>query len=217
MKPLFDQDHYEVLETRRDAAPDDIERSYRMALATYAEDSLAGYSVFSEGDTSAIRERIEVAYRVLMDEESRRAYDDSIGFGASDDLLEASFDAVMSGDSPPVSQLLNIEEPKRELESIAAFEDVDDGSGDFDGARLRRFRLRCGMELEDISRITKINNSYLSAIEEERFADLPSKVYVRGFVTAFASTLGLDTKAVVTSYMKLHDESQESHRKSRFF
>jgi len=215
MRPLFEQDHYEVLETRRDATPDQIERSYRMALATYAEDSLAGYSVFTEGDSSAIRERIEMAYRVLADEEARREYDRSLG--DPDDLLEAAFDAEAFDDAQPVAHLLSLEEKPAEPEAIAAFEDVDDGRGDFDGARLRRFRLRCGMELDDISRITKINNGYLSAIEEERFADLPSRVYVRGFVTAFASTLGLDTTSVTTSYMKLYDEGQQHRRKSRFF
>ena len=53
MKPLSDQNHYEILETHPAATRDEIERAYRLALATYADDSLAGYSVFSEGDAAA--------------------------------------------------------------------------------------------------------------------------------------------------------------------
>ena len=53
MKSLSEQDHYEVLETHADASREEIERSYRMSLATYADDSLAGYSVFGEGDAAA--------------------------------------------------------------------------------------------------------------------------------------------------------------------
>ena len=75
MKPLSEQDHYDILEVPRGAGFQAIERGYRMARATYAEDSLAGYSLLEEGDAEALRERVEFAYRVLSDPEARRAYD----------------------------------------------------------------------------------------------------------------------------------------------
>jgi curved DNA-binding protein CbpA len=34
VKSLAEQDHYEVLEVRRGATPEEIERAYRMAQAT---------------------------------------------------------------------------------------------------------------------------------------------------------------------------------------
>ena len=86
------------------------------------------------------------------------------------------------------------------------FTHLDDGTGDFDGERLRHFRIRCGMEIEDIARITKISPTYLGFIEKERFADLPDSVYVRGFVTAYANCVGLEGKGVAASYMKRFDE-----------
>ena len=45
MKPLDEQDHYEVLEVSEDATLDDIERAYRMVRATYGEASPAVYSM----------------------------------------------------------------------------------------------------------------------------------------------------------------------------
>ena len=63
------------------AGRDELERAYRMARTTYSEDSLAVYSIFSEEDSSAIRERIELAYRVLADSDQRRLYDASLGSG----------------------------------------------------------------------------------------------------------------------------------------
>ena len=54
MKPLSEQDHYQILEISRDASAEEIERSFRMAQATWADDSLAGYSVFGEGEAQAI-------------------------------------------------------------------------------------------------------------------------------------------------------------------
>ena len=61
MKPLSDQNHYEILEVARDAPFEQLERAFRMAESTYADDSLAGYSVFGEGEAEAIRERVSIA------------------------------------------------------------------------------------------------------------------------------------------------------------
>ena len=97
------------------------------------------------------------------------------------------------------------------------FTHLDDGTGEFDGERLRHFRIRCGMEIEDISRVTKISPTYLVFIEEERFADLPDSVYVRGFVTAYANCVGLEGKGVAASYMKRFDKGDGERRKGRFF
>jgi DnaJ-class molecular chaperone len=199
MKPLSEQDHYETLEVAREAGLEEIERAYRLARATYADDSLAGYSVFGQGDAAAIRERIETAYRVLADPEARRAYDD-----------------FLAGDSQP--ELAAIEEvdgaPEVQI-PLDAFEDLEDDSVEFDGARLRRARLRRGIELDEVSRITKINSIYLSFLEEGRFAELPARVYVRGFVAAYASCIGLDPTRVASSYMKGYEAARPAQHRIR--
>ena len=203
MKPLSEQDHYEILEISRRIPQREIERAYQLAQATYAEDSLAGYSIFAEGDAAAMRERIETAYRVLSDEESRRAYDGSLAAG-------------VAPPEPASSWLAEPEAPAAAadpLSPIEAFEEFDDDSGAYDGARLRRSRLRRGMEIEDVARVTKVNPTYVSFIEEERFADLPARVYVRGFVGAYASCVGLDSRKVADSYMLRFD--RESPKQQR--
>jgi curved DNA-binding protein CbpA len=200
MKPLSEQDHYEILEIRRGTSQREIERAYQLAQATYAEDSLAGYSIFGEGDAEAMRERIETAYRVLSDEESRRSYDDSLAASAaapkpaSPWLAEPEASAASAAAVEPLSPL-------------EAFEEFDDDSGVYDGARLRRSRLRRGMEIEDVARVTKVNPTYVRFIEEERFAGLPARVYVRGFVSAYASWVGLDPRKVADSYMRRFDRN----------
>jgi cytoskeletal protein RodZ len=99
------------------------------------------------------------------------------------------------------------------LSPLEAFEEFDDDSGVYDGARLRRSRLRRGMETEDVARVTKVNPTYVHFIEQERFADLPARVYVRGFVSAYASCVGLDPRRVADSYMRRFDrESPEQQR-----
>jgi curved DNA-binding protein CbpA len=201
MKPLSEQDHYETLEIAPEAGDEEIERAYRLARATYADDSLAGYSVFGQGDAAAIRERIETAFRVLSDPEARRAYD-----------------AFLAGEMQP-AELLPVEEVEDAHEvqiPLDAFEDLEDDSAEFDGARLRRARLRRGLELDDIARITKVSTAYLSFLEEGRFGDLPARVYVRGFVAAYASCIGLDPARVAASYMKGYEAARPEPHRTRF-
>ena len=207
MKPLLEQDHYEILEVRRGAAPEEIERAYRLALATYAEDSLAGYSVFEEGDAAAIRESIELAYRTLADPTARKSYDTALS------RSEAAT-ARAGAELPTGSAGLSAPEPQGE--ALDALDEADEDSGDFDGSRLRRARLRQGVELIEIAGVTKVNPTYLSFIEEERFDDLPANVYVRGFVMGYATCLGLDAQRVARSYMKRCEASRASRKHTPF-
>ena len=201
MKPLSEQDHYETLEVAADVGADELERAYRLAKATYADDSLAGYSIFGQGDAAAIRERIETAYRVLSDPEARRAYD---GFLANDSRAE----------EPAVVEL-PVESREVQI-PLDAFEDLEDDASEFDGPRLRRARLRRGLELDDVARVTKINPTYLAFLEEGRFGELPARVYVRGFVAAYASCIGLDPTRVAGSYMKGYEAARPEPRRTRF-
>lgn len=210
MKPLFEQDHYEILETHPAATREEIERAYRLALTTYADDSLAGYSVFAEGDAAALRERIEAAYRVLSDNRMRSEYDAT----QQVDRQQGPPPAEPSAPLVPVESAIGGGPLPH---STSEFAHLDDGTGDFDGERLRHFRIRGGMEIEDIARVTKVSPTYLRFIEEERFADLPDSVYVRGFVTAYANCVGLDGNDVAASYMKRFDKGRGTRREGRFF
>ena len=96
----------------------------------------------------------------------------------------------------------------REVTEFDEFE--EDAESSFDGAWLRRSRLRTGVEIEQIAIITKINPTYLRFIEEEKFEDLPAPVYVRGFVGAYARCIGLDPEPVVSGYMKRLDRQPRS-------
>ena len=210
MNPLSDQNHYEILEIQVAATRDEIERAYRLALATYTDDSLAGYSVFEKGDAAALRERIEAAYRVLSDSRMRSEYDATLEVDRDESPPPAEPSA------PLVSVESTTAEGRLSLQT-AEFAHLDDGAGEFDGERLRHFRIRGGMEIEDIARVTKISPTYLRFIEEERFADLPDSVYVRGFVTAYANCVGLEGKDVAASYMTRFDKDHGERRKGRFY
>ena len=214
MKPLVEQDYYETLDVSRNAAFEDIERAYRLACDTYCEDSLAGYPVFEIGDVELLRERIEVAYRILVDPDTRRAYDHELSAQAAEPV--APVRAVAEDAGPLVEEL---RPPTPVLAPLDALDELEEGEGEWTGARLRRARLRQGIELDDVTKITKVNPTYLAFIEDERFDGLPAAVYVRGFVVGYAECLGLDATAarrVAASYMTRFEERKGAGKRRLF-
>lgn len=80
------------------------------------------------------------------------------------------------------------------------------------GALLRASRLRCGEEATDVARVLHIRLTYIEAIEEGRYDDLPGATYAIGFIRAYAEHLGLDSEEVVRRYKAEtsgHDTSTE--------
>jgi flagellar biosynthesis protein FlhG len=211
MKALQDQSHYEVLEVRRGASPDEVERAYQIARAAYESNSLATYSVFGENETTVIRDRIEEAYRVLSDGAARDVYDQideparPVPTGAPIPMDAASVAEEVTG------ELRDSGDSFRELEA-----DVEDETGEFDGSKLRRARLRRGIELDQVANVTKVSQANLRHIEEENFDDLPATVYVRGFVMAYARTIGLDPQRVAKSYLERVEIARESQGRGGF-
>lgn len=233
MQGIEDLDHYEMLEISRGASPGEIDRAYRLAQETWADGSLALYSIFEKRDAQAVRARLDEAYRVLADPELRASYDRACGPGADANGVAARQDrggddfADLPAPRGPgvVAQAAShgferaADRSGREgVESAPVEREApDDGlAGDFDGARLRRTRLFRGYEIDQIADVTKVAGSHLRNIEDENFADLPADVYVRGFVTAYAKTIGLDPVRVVPSYMARLVDSRQKSQKSRF-
>lgn len=217
MKPLSELDHYETLEIPQGASAEDVERAYLLARATYSEGSLAGHSVFEDGDVEVIRERIEIAYETLKDPELRRSYDAELERGGDEREPASSPVASDPLTSDPLTLATSVVAPAEAIERLELDElDAEEG-GEYDGARLRRARLRNGVELEQIAGVTKVNPTYLRFIEEERFEDLPAAVYVRGFVMGYASCVGLDPKRVAASYMPRYEERKLAEPRRRRF
>jgi len=68
------------------------------------------------------------------------------------------------------------------------------------GNILRTERETQGRTLTEVSKAVYIKTKYLSALEEENFAAIPGEVYVKGFIRAYASYLGMDGEALVAQY-----------------
>lgn len=74
------------------------------------------------------------------------------------------------------------------------------------GAYLRALRESKAGLLEDMSRSTRVGVRHLEALEDERLADLPSPVFVKGFIRAYCSFLGEPPDEALARYRELSGE-----------
>ena len=78
-----------------------------------------------------------------------------------------------------------------------------EGERPIDGRTLRALRESLGVTLEYVSSRTHVRSEILSALEEDRFWDLPpAAVNVRGFLSAYAVEIGVPADEVVPPYME---------------
>lgn len=71
---------------------------------------------------------------------------------------------------------------------------------DTPGKYLKRERESRNLSLKEVSRAIRIKESFLWAIEEDRYDLLPPPIYVKGFLTTYARYLGLDPKEIYQVY-----------------
>ena len=73
--------------------------------------------------------------------------------------------------------------------------------GEVNGQTLRRLREYRGLSLDELAEATKIRRAYLAAIEAQDFEHLPSRVYLRGFLTQIARVLRVDKNRLAEGYL----------------
>jgi curved DNA-binding protein CbpA len=179
MKRFSDQNYYEILDISPHASWDEIQRAYEFSKKTYGQDAIASYSLFDSGDREILFERIEEAYRTLIDQAKRRRYDEDLARGIRP---IASIDKETVRVSPIPQDILALEE--------------------IDGTILKQIRGRRGISLQEIADKTRINIVYLNYIEEDSYPSLPAEVYLKGYLKQYAEALPCDVAWLVSGYLK---------------
>jgi DnaJ-class molecular chaperone len=198
MKRIEEQTYYEILEVSPDASLKEIQRAYDHAKETFHADSLAIYSLFSEEEMMKIQVAIEEAYRVLMDEALRKSYDQSHSH-----LIERSSREREKQTEIPVKS--------SEIKGSLSFTDLSLEVGEitYRGRSLKQIREKLGIDLKAISTETKINIKTLEWIEEEDLENLPTLVYLKGFLKAYARVLNIDPQKLIEGYFQLFQERKK--------
>ena len=77
------------------------------------------------------------------------------------------------------------------------------------GRRLKEARLAKHLSIEDVAKETRIQHKILEALESDRFHEVLSPIYARGFIKKYADFIGLDSASLVQNYLS----QQPSHPK----
>lgn len=174
--------HHDLLEVDRGATEEEVRRAYKRAKEIYAPGALASSGLFDAVGQERLRSRLEEAHDVLLDPVRRRPYELSVFPPQSEAPSAIADEPPPLGPAPPPPVIT----PETE----------------FTGGLLRAVRESQGIRLRDVSRRTKIGMSFLKAIEEDDYANLPATVYIRGFVTEIAKCLSLDPEHVSRTYVR---------------
>jgi flagellar biosynthesis protein FlhG len=189
---------YDVLLTHRGASDEELRRAFKRQREIYALGSLPLTSLVSDAQQARAQALINEAHDTLLDPLRRRAYD-----------LSTFPDAALAPKQRDTSRDAALEAERALMREELAAEVTPQTS--YTGPLLRKIRESMGIELTDISARTKISVSYLVAIEEERFNDVPAFVYLRGFVTEIAKFLKLDVTQVTRTYLRRYRTWKTNH------
>jgi DnaJ-class molecular chaperone len=212
MKKLEDLNFYELLELAFDASPFEVHQAYKEMTQLYHDDSLASYSFFSREEREKILAKLDEAYSTLMDEKRRSRYDQlliergilekSTQYQGERMKLGLMYDAKRASTNTALrirDRLKPIVSSNPVIQEILA-------SDVLSGRDLKRIRDELGISLEEISELVKVRVVYLHAIEDDQFEKTPSRIFLKGFLRAYAQCIGLDADMVASRYLKrIHD------------
>jgi len=70
------------------------------------------------------------------------------------------------------------------------------------GSKLKARRQELGFSVEHVSSKTLINRQYITAIEENRFRDMPAEVFLLGALKNYSKFIGLNPEEIIAEYKK---------------
>lgn len=208
--------HYELLEVPPSATRLEISEAYKRAQAAFAADSLAIYTLFTSEEARRVSDRMETAFRVLGDVQTRERYDQELaarGRG-TDGAPSPEAQCAPHTTTAPVAEGASPWHgesphgmPGTECQENPVISDDQRVDGilaeteQCDGPAIRRLREARGVTVDQINLSTKISLTNLRFIEEDNVDALPAPVYLRGYLQQISLFLGVDSDWVVPGYM----------------
>ena len=209
MKTFESENYYDILQIPPNADKEVIRHAYRQASALYDAQSVATYALFSDGQRQTLLAAIEKAFEILIDDDQRAAYDQMlIDTGILDptdfsDRTRRELAARLETDGTTKEESLRrwaakqaeAPEMRQRIEAILSGPRLS-------GPQLKELREAYGIELSEIYATTRINKDMMTAIEANRFDDLPAMVYLKQFLKNIARILQIDPATVVERYLE---------------
>jgi cytoskeletal protein RodZ len=85
------------------------------------------------------------------------------------------------------------------------------------GEALRDERVSHRLRIEDLSKRTRIRTKYLEDLENNRFSELPSTTFVKGYIKTYAKIFGFDHKPLIAMLRRDYKESAKGKLVPREF
>jgi len=85
------------------------------------------------------------------------------------------------------------------------------------GEALKEERIGHRLRIEDLSKKTRIRVRYLQALEENKFSELPSTTFVKGYIKTYANIFGFDHKPLIAMLRRDYKESVKGRLVPREF
>ena len=213
---LAEVDHYRLLEVGPGAPSKEIQSSYQILKRAYDPESPIRHPLLSPSQIERIASQLESSYRTLIFLETRTEYDRKL---VSQGILkpeqvrgpEADTGTPSRGPSTggtdsvtalPVSARDDSGKGTSQKPVAPGATEVPGNGLPVSGASLRKHREAKKLTLETIVEKTKIRPAILEALEEDRYADLPEPVFLKGFLRQLAVCLGLDPAVICREYMQ---------------
>ncbi len=83
------------------------------------------------------------------------------------------------------------------------------------GARLRRLREKKNLTRAQVTEETHISRTNLTAIEEERYEQLPADTFTRGLITIYGDFLDINGASAAKLFLKERDHNQPRSKRQR--
>jgi len=209
MKPLTEQNYYDLLGVSPQASFEEVQSAYDEAVSTYSNDSIPTYSLFTQEEREQILARLVDAYKILTNSQLRKEYNQVLmekGELSPQEIRFSSLEkaAVPKGKLKDVSVESLIQEERSENlnQAFDSTLDLFNGYTSVTGKNIKMVRLAREMTLEEVYRKTNIPKQTLEDIEEEHFEKLPALVYLKGFLKAYADALTVNQAQMVDGYVK---------------
>ena len=207
MKKLTEQNFYDLLGIEFNAPAVEINRAYKELCQLYHEDSLPSYSFFSREEREEILTTLNEAYSNLIDEEKRTRYDQSFrGDGLLGEERESKGGRKTHHLTPDSNAFRNntILTIRNELRAMVSSNPEIQEILTHDalwGRDLKRIREELGVTLEALAEMTRVRILFLRAIEDDEAEKVPSLIFLKSFLRAYAQSVGLDADIVANRYL----------------
>ncbi len=210
---------YEILGIPLNASYFEIRQAYKEELSIYDEDSVISYAFFSDDERDGVLKKIEEAFVTLIDDNKRGKYDRALVDAGIADVSILSkkrqkkpIPLFQMGRPAEYNALVKRVRRRVEEKDVTAISTEILSKEVISGNDLKRLRESIGITLEEVFEVARIRKSFLRAIEEDQFEELPPMVYLKSFLKSYAELLQVDVQKIVEGYIKNVPIDQEFGR-----